>query len=192
MDDRRPDPGQGSGGRFPDRFGAYRKSAREAARDAAREAAGTESGDTAKAPEPPVAVSGGASSPTPSPVRRGWSVWTLALRRVRGGIGRVVTLWRRSIQFRVVSSTLVLSATVMILLGVIVVGQVQGGLLDAKVAGATAQAQGGFQVARTQAQTLATETTRSTPQSGPAGGSDVKDWLTSLVDQLASGGKGQY
>ncbi|WP_436787486.1 MtrAB system histidine kinase MtrB [Yinghuangia sp. YIM S10712] len=125
-------------------------------------------------------------------MRRGWSVWTLALRRVRGGIGRVVTLWRRSIQFRVVSSTLVLSATVMILLGVIVVGQVQGGLLDAKVAGATAQAQGGFQVARTQAQTLATETTRSTPQSGPAGGSDVKDWLTSLVDQLASGGKGQY
>nr|WP_269453243.1 MtrAB system histidine kinase MtrB [Yinghuangia sp. ASG 101] len=101
-------------------------------------------------------------------------------------------MWRRSIQFRVVSSTLVLSAAVVILLGVIVVGQVQGGLLDAKVAGATAQARGGFQVARTQAQTLATETTRSTPQSGTAGGTDVKDWLTSLVDQLASGGKGQY
>ncbi|MGR6997896.1 histidine kinase dimerization/phospho-acceptor domain-containing protein [Yinghuangia aomiensis] len=49
------------------------------------------------------------------------------------------------------STTLVLSAAVMVLLGIVVVGQVQGGLLDAKVSSATAQAQGGFQVARQQA-----------------------------------------
>lgn len=226
--DRRPEPGQGSAGRFPDRFGAYRRSAREEAREAVRRAAREQAaekaareadrtrairGDQADGTDAPGGPDGGAGEPGapdtgippgtppaapqqprgPSPVRRGWSLWTLALRRIRGGVSRGVAVWRRSIQFRVVSSTLVLSATVMILLGVIVVGQVQGGLLDAKVAGATAQAQGGFQVARTQAaQALASDATGANAPGGPGAGTDVKDWLTSLVDQLASGGKGQY
>ncbi|WP_435839207.1 MtrAB system histidine kinase MtrB [Streptodolium elevatio] len=154
-------------------------------------AAGAASGAAAPgaAGNPPGAVRG------LSPVRRGWSLWTLALRRARGGIGRVVAVWRRSIQFRVVSTTLVLSAAVMVLLGIVVVGQVQGGLLDAKVAGATAQAEGGFQVAETQASERGNEGARATPPVGtdPAkGGLDIKDWLTRLVDQLSSGGKGQY
>ncbi|MGA4542900.1 MtrAB system histidine kinase MtrB [Uniformispora flossi] len=133
----------------------------------------------------------------PSPLRRGWSLWTLALRRARAAVGRVVAIWRRSIQFRVVSTTLVLSAAVMVLLGIVVVGQVQGGLLDAKVSSATAQAQGGFQVARQQASALAADAGRQPAPTGTGsapdtGGFDVKDWLTGLVDQLSSGGKGQY
>ncbi|MCF2533923.1 HAMP domain-containing histidine kinase [Yinghuangia sp. KLBMP8922] len=139
----------------------------------------------------------GGSRPQQAPGRRNWSTWALALRRVRSAVGHGITIWRRSIQFRVVSTTLVLSAAVMLLLGIVVVGQVQGGLLDAKVASATAQAQGGFQVARANAAAQATDGVGLPVQNTGTGapverGFDAKDWLTTLVDGLSSGGTGQY
>lgn len=124
------------------------------------------------------------------------SAWSLALRRVRGGVGRVIALWNRSIQFRVVATTLVLSVAVMVLLGVVVVGQVRNGLLDAKVASARSQAQGGFEDARAQADEIATSPGRhvQVPTGTPASGTRVNtgDWLNALVKQLSSGGQGVY
>ncbi|WP_406286185.1 MtrAB system histidine kinase MtrB [Embleya sp. NBC_00896] len=128
---------------------------------------------------------------SPSP-----SAPTLALRRVRGGVGRVMALWNRSIQFRVVATTLVLSVAVMVLLGVVVVGQVRNGLLDAKVASARSQAQGGFEDARAQADEIATSPGRhvQVPTGTPTAGNGVNtgDWLNALVKQLSSGGQGVY
>ncbi|MFI6588252.1 MtrAB system histidine kinase MtrB [Embleya sp. NPDC050493] len=132
---------------------------------------------------------------SPSP-----SAWSLALRRVRGGVGRVMALWNRSIQFRVVATTLVLSVAVMVLLGVVVVGQVRNGLLDAKVASARSQAQGGFADARAQADEIATNPSRhvqvptGVPAATPGSGNRVNtgDWLNALVKQLSSGGQGVY
>lgn len=132
-----------------------------------------------------------AAQRSPSP-----SAWTLALRRVRGGVGRVMALWNRSIQFRVVATTLVLSVAVMVLLGVVVVGQVRSGLLDAKVASARSQAQGGFEDARSQADEIATSPDNrvQVPTGTSASGNRVNtgDWLNALVKQLSSGGQGVY
>nr|WP_020557846.1 MtrAB system histidine kinase MtrB [Embleya scabrispora] len=119
---------------------------------------------------------------------------------MRGGVGRVMALWNRSIQFRVVATTLVLSVAVMVLLGVVVVGQVRNGLLDAKVASARSQAQGGFADARAQADEIATSPGRhvqvptGVPTGTPASGNRVNtgDWLNALVKQLSSGGQGVY
>lgn len=48
-----------------------------------------------------------------------------------------MTRWRRSIQIRVVSSTLVVSAVVVALLGLVVLEQVKSGLLEAKIRSST-------------------------------------------------------
>jgi two-component system sensor histidine kinase MtrB len=107
-----------------------------------------------------------------------------------------MALWNRSIQFRVVATTLVLSVAVMVLLGVVVVGQVRNGLLDAKVASARSQAQGGFEDARAQADEIATSPGRhvQVPTGAPTAGAGVNagDWLNALVKQLSSGGQGVY
>jgi two-component system, OmpR family, sensor histidine kinase MtrB len=58
-------------------------------------------------------------------------------RRVRRLLRRMVTRWRRSIQIRVVSSTLVVSAVVVVLLGLVVLEQVKSGLLQAKIRSST-------------------------------------------------------
>jgi two-component system sensor histidine kinase MtrB len=54
-------------------------------------------------------------------------------RRLRRAGRRVVKRWRRSIQIRVVSSTLIVSAVVVAFLGFVVLEQVKSGLLQAKV-----------------------------------------------------------
>jgi two-component system sensor histidine kinase MtrB len=54
-------------------------------------------------------------------------------RRLRRLGRRVVKRWRRSIQIRVVSSTLIVSAVVVAFLGFVVLEQVKSGLLQAKV-----------------------------------------------------------
>src|SRR4051812_18879313 len=53
-------------------------------------------------------------------------------------------LWRRNIQLRVVATTLLMSLGVVLLLGVVVIGQVKNGLLEAKQQAAQSQAAGGF------------------------------------------------
>lgn len=49
-------------------------------------------------------------------------------------------LWRRNIQLRIVAGTLLMSLGVVLLLGLVVIGQVRNGLLDAKEKAAQSQA----------------------------------------------------
>ena len=98
-------------------------------------------------------------------------------------------LWRRNIQLRVVAFTLLMSVGVVLLLGFVVIGQVRNGLLDAKEKAATNQATGGFSIAKD----MADKGTQSQGGSGsPQGPIDSGAWLTNLVAQFASGGKGVY
>jgi two-component system sensor histidine kinase MtrB len=62
---------------------------------------------------------------------------------------RVTRRWRRSIQVRVVSSTLVVSAIVVALLGFVVLQQVKQGLIQAKLKSSVAEEQLGVSNART-------------------------------------------
>nr|WP_241562524.1 MtrAB system histidine kinase MtrB [Streptomyces hoynatensis] len=94
-------------------------------------------------------------------------------------------LWRRNIQLRVVASTLLLSMAVVLVLGIVVIGQVRNGLLEAKRQTAQSQAAGGFEVARERAIADATESATGQPM-------DARSWETQIVEQLASGGQGVY
>ncbi|WP_236700736.1 MtrAB system histidine kinase MtrB [Allosalinactinospora lopnorensis] len=58
--------------------------------------------------------------------------YLVAQRAARGLVRAVHTRWRRSLQLRVVSTTLVISALVTAVLGFFLMQQVQSGLLDAK------------------------------------------------------------
>lgn len=114
-------------------------------------------------------------------------------RWVRRPLLPAARLWRRNIQLRVVATTLLMSLGVVLLLGLVVIGQVRNGLLDAKRHAAQGQATGGFQVA----EQMADRTSDSHDGDGPAdaggrGGQDAGSWLNTLVEQLASGGKGAY
>ncbi|MFH8370386.1 MtrAB system histidine kinase MtrB [Streptomyces sp. NPDC018031] len=112
-------------------------------------------------------------------------------RWVRRPLTPALRLWRRNIQLRVVATTLLMSLGVVLLLGLVVIGQVRNGLLDAKRHAAQAQAAGGFDVAEQMADAA---DARRQDEAG-AGGQDTEDaatWLNNLVHQLASGGKGSY
>ncbi|XHM96061.1 MtrAB system histidine kinase MtrB [Peterkaempfera sp. SMS 1(5)a] len=111
-------------------------------------------------------------------------------RQVRRPFRRGVALWRRSIQLRVVATTLVLSLGVVLLLGVVVMAQVRTGLLDAKRHVAESQAAGGFSVAQKQI-----DAARELPKTGSGADpstEDIGDWMGKQVDQLASSGQGVY
>lgn len=69
------------------------------------------------------------------------------MRWVRRPLLPVMRLWRRNIQLRIVVTTLLMSLSVVLLLGFVVIGQVRNGLLDAKVKASQSQATGGFTVA---------------------------------------------
>src|SRR5690606_17324851 len=59
--------------------------------------------------------------------------YLLAQRAARALVRGVHTNWRRSLHLRVISTTLVLSLLVMAGLGYVLISEVRGGLLDAKV-----------------------------------------------------------
>ncbi|WP_405937008.1 MtrAB system histidine kinase MtrB [Streptomyces sp. NBC_00726] len=163
-------------------------------------------GSTAPKPgEPGVRAERAAGSgQTSSPVERflqggrlfqdrapGGPVPRLLMRWVRRPLLPAVRLWRRNLQLRVVAGTLLMSLGVVLLLGLVVIGQVRNGLLDAKGKAAQTQAAGGFAAAQEKANAPLT------PVAGQ--GDDVADgttennsWRTELVDQLASGGKNAF
>ncbi|WP_030763622.1 MtrAB system histidine kinase MtrB [Streptomyces griseus] len=119
--------------------------------------------------------------------RRGGRVFRIVARLVRRPLLPAVRLWRRNIQLRVVAGTLLMSLGVVLLLGLVVIGQVRNGLLDTKEKAAQSQAAGGFSAARDRA-----ATTPSTPgQDGGRAGSSV-NWRSTLVEQLASGGQSAF
>lgn len=79
-------------------------------------------------------------------------------RRLRSPFRRAVGLYRRSIQLRVVATTLVLSVGVVALLGIVVMNQVRNGLLQAKLQSAQTQADSGFAAAKAATSSLGTDT----------------------------------
>lgn len=114
------------------------------------------------------------------------------IRYLRRPVRVVTRAYRRSIQLRVVATTLLLSLGVVLLLGVVVIGQVRNGLLDAKRQSAQSQALGGFKAAQDRAD--AALDPRAQPGAGAADSGYVESgsWLNDLVEQLASGGQGLY
>lgn len=114
------------------------------------------------------------------------------VRWVRRPLLPAVRLWRRNIQLRVVAGTLLLSLGVVLLLGLVVIGAVRNGLLDAKKQAAQTQAAGGFTAAQDKA-TAVPEAPGDQDGNGAAnkGGSRNGSWTwrSELVEQLASGGQ---
>ncbi|MFB7667843.1 MtrAB system histidine kinase MtrB [Kitasatospora sp. NPDC056138] len=115
----------------------------------------------------------------------------LVARQFRRPVHRVLALYRRSIQVRVVAATLLLSLAVVLVLGVVVVAQVRTGLLDAKKHSAQGQAIGGFQIE----QEKINEAINLQAKAGTGGEStadELSTWLIKQVSDLASGGTGVY
>ncbi|WEH41550.1 MtrAB system histidine kinase MtrB [Streptomyces sp. NBC_01218] len=136
----------------------------------------------------------------PGRIRRSWSARSftdrapggpfprLLLRWLRRPLLPAVRVWRRNLQLRVVAGTLLMSLTVVLLLGFVVIGQVRNGLLDAKGKAAQTQAAGGFAAA----QEKANEPLTPAREEGADGTTASTSWRTDLVDQLASGGTNAF
>ncbi|WP_420894514.1 MtrAB system histidine kinase MtrB [Streptomyces cinnamoneus] len=116
----------------------------------------------------------------------------LYVRWVRRPLLPAMRLWRRNIQLRVVATTLLMSLGVVLLLGLVVIGQVRNGLLEAKQHASQSQAEGGFKAARAAADPGADGRGQDGTPSGGRANPDPGAWLTALVQQLASGGQGVY
>ncbi|MBT2387652.1 MtrAB system histidine kinase MtrB [Streptomyces sp. ISL-11] len=116
----------------------------------------------------------------------------LYVRWVRRPLLPAMRLWRRNIQLRVVATTLLMSMGVVLLLGLVVIGQVRNGLLEAKRHASQSQAEGGFKAARELADNGSDTRGQGAPQSGGRTTPDAGAWLTNVVQQLASGGQGVY
>ncbi|WP_246530982.1 MtrAB system histidine kinase MtrB [Streptomyces bathyalis] len=117
------------------------------------------------------------------------------IRWVRRPLLPVLRLWRRNIQLRVVAATLLMSLGVVLLLGIVVIGQVRNGLLDAKEKTAQSQAAGGFAAAQEMADSAGSGRSgegQGRPGSGGRSTQNTGTWLNNLVEQLASGGQGVY
>ena len=131
----------------------------------------------------------GAMGPSAHPMVRFFVRW------VRGPLLPVLRLWRRNIQLRVVAATLLMSLGVVVVLGIVVIGQVRNGLLEAKEKAAQSQAAGGFAVAQQRADSAGAKPggeDSAGPQDGARGTQNSGAWLNNLVEQLASGGQGVY
>nr|WP_219636060.1 MtrAB system histidine kinase MtrB [Streptomyces sp. AJS327] len=130
----------------------------------------------------------GATGPRAHPMVRFFVRW------VRRPLLPVLRLWRRNIQLRVVAATLAMTLGVVLLLGVVVIGQVRNGLLEAKEKAAQSQAAGGFAAAQQMADGVGATRGGEDGAARNAGRSaqNVGTWLNNLVEQLASGGQGVY
>lgn len=130
----------------------------------------------------------GAAAAPVHPVLRLYARW------VRRPLLPAMRLWRRNMQLRVVATTLLMSLGVVLLLGLVVIGQVRNGLLEAKRNAAQSQAEGGFKAARDAADAGAIGADGRGQDASQTGGRnpDPGAWLTGLVQQLASGGQGVY
>ncbi|WP_217178468.1 MtrAB system histidine kinase MtrB [Streptomyces sp. AC495_CC817] len=123
---------------------------------------------------------------------QGSPVLRLFMRWVRRPLLPVMRLWRRNIQLRIVVTTLLMSLSVVLLLGFVVIGQVRNGLLDAKVKASQSQATGGFTVAEQKAVSDADGTGNDSTEPGGDRSQNVVEWMTTLVDSLSSGGQGAF
>ncbi|GAB2910976.1 MtrAB system histidine kinase MtrB [Streptomyces heilongjiangensis] len=124
---------------------------------------------------------------------QGSPVLRLFMRWVRRPLLPVMRLWRRNIQLRIVVTTLLMSLSVVLLLGFVVIGQVRNGLLDAKVKASQSQATGGFTVAQQRADSAASVAGNdSAAELDGERVQNVVEWMTNLVNSLSSGGQGAF
>ncbi|MFI5660622.1 MtrAB system histidine kinase MtrB [Streptomyces sp. NPDC051684] len=169
-----------------------------------RNSAASAPGAPGSRPERPVGPAAGPAAARGSRLRRavdrglllqggmqGSPVLRLFARWVRRPLLPAMRLWRRNIQLKVVVTTLLMSLGVVLLLGVVVIGSVRNGLLDAKVKASQSQAEGGFRAAKDKADSAAAGV-----RDGASGDSRTtltpNNWMSELVTQLASGGKGAF
>ncbi|QFQ97870.1 HAMP domain-containing histidine kinase [Streptomyces phaeolivaceus] len=123
---------------------------------------------------------------------QGSPVLRLFVRWVRRPLLPVMRLWRRNIQLRIVVTTLLMSLSVVLLLGFVVIGQVRNGLLDAKVKASQSQATGGFTVAEQKADDEASAAGNDIVDPDGDRVQNVVEWMTNLVNSLSSGGQGAF
>jgi two-component system sensor histidine kinase MtrB len=113
-----------------------------------------------------------------------------AVRRMARAARRFAALWRRSLQLRVVTVTLLLSILVVGLLGPLVLAKVRDGLVAAKKETSIAQATAGFNAA--QAELLREAQSSGGPTTGGAVPTyDTSTLMSSLLPSLCAGGGGQ-
>ena len=106
---------------------------------------------------------------------RRWRRWGAAVLRLPG---RVRTRWRRSLQFRVVAVTMVLSIVIAVGLGEFVAGRVAKGLQATRYSVATGIAESGFRIARSQLGSYS---------DGTVNDSNIADAASQLIDLLNAG-----
>ncbi|MGW2346275.1 MtrAB system histidine kinase MtrB [Streptomyces sp. NPDC001661] len=169
-----------------------------------RNSAASAPGAPGSRPERPVGPAAGPTAARGSRLRRavdgslllqggmkGSPVLRLFARWVRRPLLPAMRLWRRNIQLKVVVTTLLMSLGVVLLLGIVVIGSVRNGLLDAKAKASQSQAEGGFRAAKDKADSAAAGV-----RDGASGDSRTtltpNNWMSELVTQLASGGKGAF
>ncbi|WP_327677444.1 MtrAB system histidine kinase MtrB [Kitasatospora sp. NBC_00458] len=138
------------------------------------------------------AVRGDVLSSTVRSRRRRGPVALVALlaRQLRRPVHRVATLYRRSIQLRVVAATLMLSVLVVMVLGVVVVAQVRTGLLDTKRASARDQALSGFQTEQKKIDEA--KDVRLRGGAADPTTEDLGTWMLKRVGDLAASGQSVY
>ncbi|GAA5000237.1 MtrAB system histidine kinase MtrB [Kitasatospora paranensis] len=133
------------------------------------------------------------SSSTRGRTSRRWpaALWSVPARQLRRPLRRLLALYRRSIQLRVVAATLLLSVVVVLVLGVVVVAQVRTGLLDTKKHAAQGQALGGFQIEQDKINEAINLQAKAGTGNDPTR-DEIGTWLIKQVSDLASGGTGVY
>ena len=94
----------------------------------------------------------------------------------RRAASAAVRRWRRSLQLRVAATTLVLSSTVVVLLGLVLLHQVRDGLLDGKTKSAVSQLDSGVQYATAKLQPTAQQPTV------------IRETAETVVQDLGGGG----
>ncbi|WP_374106158.1 MtrAB system histidine kinase MtrB [Kitasatospora sp. RG8] len=132
------------------------------------------------------------SSTTRSRRRRGLAgVLAPVVRQLRRPVQRVLALYRRSIQLRVVAATLMLSVVVVLVLGVVVVAQVRNGLLNTKKDSARSQARAGFQTEQKKIDEAKELRLKVAPTADPTT-EEIGTWLLKQVGDLAASGQNVY
>ncbi|WP_280698895.1 MtrAB system histidine kinase MtrB [Kitasatospora sp. GP82] len=116
----------------------------------------------------------------------------LVARQLRRPVHRVLALYRRSIQVRVVAATLLLSLAVVLVLGVVVVANVRAGLLEAKKHSAQGQAIGGFQIEQEKINEAIDVQAKAGTSGSDSTADELSTWLIKQVSDLATGGTGVY
>ncbi|MFJ1705800.1 MtrAB system histidine kinase MtrB [Kitasatospora sp. NPDC088346] len=154
----------------------------------------TDESPSGMGPDGDAAVRGAVLSSTTQghrPRRGPAALLAMVARQFRRPFNRLIAVYRRSIQVRVVAATLLLSVAVVLVLGVVVVAQVRNGLLETKRHAAQGQAIGGFQIEQDKINEAKKLQAKAGANADPAR-EEIGTWLIKQVTDLSSGGAGVY